>query len=85
MTSGYDLAANGLAERWVGSVKVRATILLPDAHLPLDDWLYVCRWVAYVHTHGDVELPIDKIILSFGDVVVVEKLIKKPHLTKNVA
>ena len=34
MNSGYDPAGNGLAERWVGIVKVRATALLADVRLP---------------------------------------------------
>ena len=45
--SGYDPAANGIAERWVGIVKVRATALLAEHRLPPDYWAYACRWVAY--------------------------------------
>ena len=50
--SGYDPAANGIAERWVGIVKVRATALLAEHRLPPDYWAYACRWVAYIHNHG---------------------------------
>ena len=49
--SGYDPAANGIAERWVGIVKVRATALLAEHRLPPDYWAYACRWVAYIHNH----------------------------------
>ena len=34
VNSGYDPQANGLAERWIGIVKVRATALLADVRLP---------------------------------------------------
>ena len=51
VNSGYDPQGNGLAERWIGIVKVRATALLTDVRLPPDYWSYACRWVAYVHTH----------------------------------
>ena len=51
VNSGYDPQANGLAERWIGIVKVRATALLADVRLPPEYWSYACRWVAYVHTH----------------------------------
>ena len=51
VNSGYDPQGNGLAERWIGIVKVRATALLADVRLPPDYWSYACRWVAYVHTH----------------------------------
>ena len=44
--SGYDPAANGIAERWVGIVKVRATTLLAEHRLPPDYWACACRWVA---------------------------------------
>ena len=30
MSSGYDLAGTGLAERWMGIIKVRAAPLLAD-------------------------------------------------------
>ena len=51
VNSGYDPQGNGLAERWIGIVKVRATALLADVRLPPDYWSYACRWVAYIHTH----------------------------------
>ena len=46
VNSGYDPQANGLAERWIGIVKVRATALLADVRLPPEYWSYACRWVA---------------------------------------
>ena len=32
-----------------------------------------CRWVAYVHTDRVAQLPINKNLLRFGDVVVVHE------------
>ena len=48
MNSGNDPAGNGLAERWVGIIKVRATALLADVRLPPEYCSYACRWVAYI-------------------------------------
>ena len=70
VNSGYDPQANGLAERWIGIIKVRATALLADVRLPPDYWSYACRWVAYMHTHRVTEIPINKVLPHFGDVVV---------------
>ena len=81
--SGYDPQANGLAERWIGIVKVRATALLADVRLPPEYWSYACRWVAYVHTHRVTEIPINKALPHFGDVVVIHHAFKKPPSFEN--
>ena len=60
MNCGYDPARNGLAERWVGIIKVWATALLADVRLPPEYWSYARRWVACVHTHSVVDIPLDK-------------------------
>ena len=83
VNSGYDPQANGLAERWIGIVKVRATALLADVRLPPDYWSYACRWVAYVHTHRVTEIPINKALPHFGDVVVIHQAFKKPPFFEN--
>ena len=83
VNSGYDPQGNGLAERWIGIVKVRATALLADVRLPPDYWSYACRWVAYVHTHRVTEIPINKALPHFGDVVVVHQAFKKPPSFEN--
>ena len=83
VNSGYDPQANGLAERWIGIVKVRATALLADVLLPPDYWSYACRWVAYVHTHRVTEIPINKALPHFGDVVVIHHAFKKPPSFEN--
>ena len=43
-----------------------------------DYWSYACRWVAYVHTHRVTEIPINKALPHFGDVVVMHHAFKKP-------
>ena len=73
VNSGYDPAGNGLAERWVGIIKVRATALLADVRLPSEYRSHACRWVACVHTHRATEIAIDKTLPHFGDVVVVHQ------------
>ena len=78
VNSGCDPQGNGLAERWIGIVKVRATALLADVRLPPDYWSYACRWVAYIHTHRVTEIPINKALPHFGDVVVMHHAFKKP-------
>ena len=83
MNSGYDPQGNGLAERWIGIVKVRATALLADVRLPPENWSYACRWVAYVHTHRVTEIPINQALPHFGDVVVVRQAFKKPPPFEN--
>ena len=60
MNSGYDPPGNGLAERWVGIIEVRATALAANERLPPEYWSYACRWVAYIHTHRVTEIAIDK-------------------------
>ena len=83
VNSGYDPQGNGLAERWIGIVKVRATALLADVRLPPDYCSYACRWVAYVHTHRVTEIPINKALPHFGDVVVMHHAFKKPPSFEN--
>ena len=83
MNSGYDHAGNGLAERWVGIIKVRATALLADVRLPSEYWFCACRWVAYIPTHRVTETATDKGLPNFGDVVVVHQALKKPPSLEN--
>ena len=74
VNSGYDPQGNG---------EVRATALLADVRLPPDYWSYACRWVAYVHTHRVTEIPINKALPHFGDVVVMHHAFKKPPSFEN--
>ena len=52
VNSGYDPQGNGLAERWIGVVKVRAT-RSSCRSTPSSRLLVLCRWVAYIHTHTE--------------------------------
>ena len=84
--SGYDPQGNGLAERWIGIINVRATALLADVRLPPEYWSYACWWVAYVHTHRVTKIAINKTLPHFGDVVVVHQArqaFKKPPSFEN--
>ena len=81
--TSYDPQGNGLAERWIGIIKVRATALLADVRLPPEYWSYACRWVAYIHTHRVTEIAISKTLPHFGDVVVVHQAFKKPPSFQN--
>ena len=83
VNSGYHPQGNGLAERWIGIVKVRAAALLADVRLPPDYWSYAWRWVAYIHTHRVTEIPINKTLPHFGDVVVMHHAFKKPPSFEN--
>ena len=73
--SGYDPAANGIAERWVGIIKVRATA---EHRLPPDDWAYACKWVAYVHNHRVLSIRLNASFPLFVDVAVVHRFLKRP-------
>ena len=64
-------------------MKVRATALLADVRLPPEYWSYACRWVAHVHTHRVTEIPINKALPHFGDVVVIHQAFKKPPSFEN--
>ena len=51
VNSGYDRQGNGLAERWIGITKVRATALLADVRLPRTTGrMLVVGWHMYIHT-----------------------------------
>ena len=76
--SGYDPAANGIAVRWVGIVKVRATALLAEHRLPPDYWACACKWMAYMHNHRVLGIRLNASYPLFGDVVVLHRFLKKP-------
>ena len=82
VNSGYDRQGNGLAERWIGIAKVRATALLADVRLPPDYWSYACRWVAYAHTHRVTEIPINKAVRTSAMWSLSTKLSRSHHPLK---
>ena len=60
VNSGYDPQGNGLAERWIGIVKVRATALLADARLPPDYWSYAADGLLTCTRTGSQKSPLVK-------------------------
>ena len=44
---------------------------------------FVLSELPYVHTHRAADMPIDKSLPSFGDVVVVHQALKKPPSFEN--
>ena len=82
--SGYDPQGNGLAERWIGIIKVRATALVADIRLPPEYWSYACRWVACVHTHRVTEIPINKTLPFLEMLLFSTRHSRNHHLLKIV-
>eukprot|EP00971_Amphidinium_carterae_P341064 6479682-Amphidinium_carterae.2 len=75
--SGHDPKANGLAERWVGLIKARATVTLIHAKLGPDFWPYACKYVAMMHNARVMET--EKMNSPvFGEAVVYNKQVDKP-------
>eukprot|EP00971_Amphidinium_carterae_P090273 1787355-Amphidinium_carterae.1 len=74
--SGHDPKANGLAERWVGLIKARATATLIHSKMGPDFWPYACKYVAMMHNARVMETeglnsPV------FGEAVVFNKQVDK--------
>eukprot|EP00971_Amphidinium_carterae_P216958 4306905-Amphidinium_carterae.1 len=75
--SGHDPKANGLAERWVGLIKARATATLIHAKMGPDFWPFACRYVAMMHNARVMET--EKMSSpAFGEAVVYNKQVDKP-------
>ena len=84
-TSGYDPAANGVAERWIDLVKIKATVLLAANHLSTAYWNYAVAWVTYAYNNKVLAIPKKKVLPEFGQLVLVKskrdhKLQDKGHL-----
>lgn len=60
--------ANGVAERWIGLTKVRATALLASKTMPPYLWTYATRWVCHAHNLSQLRMEPRK-LPGFGDVV----------------
>ena len=56
-TSTGDPSANGVAERWIDLVKVKATVLLASRYLPTTLWCFAAPWVAYTHNQKTLGKP----------------------------
>ena len=70
-TSGYDPAANGVAERWIDLVKIKATVLLAANHLSTAYWNYAVAWVTYVYNNKVLATPSKKALPEFGQLILV--------------
>ena len=84
-TSGYDPAANGVAERWIDLVKIKATVLLAANHLSTAYWNYAVAWVTYAYNNKVLAIPKKKSLPEFGQLILVKskrdhKLQDKGHL-----
>ena len=61
-----DPSANGVAERWIDLVKVKATVLLASRCLPTTLWCYAVPWVAYTYNQKTLGQTPKKAIPEFG-------------------
>ena len=76
-TSGYDPAANGVAERWIDLVKIKATVLLAANHLSTAYWNYAVAWVTHAYNNKVLAIPPKKTLPEFGQLILVKS--KRDH------
>ena len=70
-TAGNDPKANGLAERYVGIIKGRATAYLTHTELPLELWYWACMQASYVYRTKMLGAPLPLNAPTFGERVLV--------------
>ena len=70
-TSTGDPSANGVAERWIDLVKVKATVLLASRYLPMTLWCYAVPWVAYTYNQKTLGQTPKKAIPEFGQLLLL--------------
>ena len=70
-TSIGDPSANGVAERWIDLVKVKATVLLASRYLPTTLWCYAVPWVAYTYNQKTLGQTPKKSIPEFGQLLLL--------------
>ena len=70
-TSTGDPSANGVAERWIDLVKVKATVLLASRYLPTTLWCYAVPWVAYTYNQKTLGQVPKKNIPEFGQLLLL--------------
>ena len=70
-TSIGDPSSNGVAERWIDLVKVKATVLLASRYLPTTFWCYAVPWVAYTYNQKTLGQTPKKSIPEFGQLILV--------------
>ena len=70
-TSTGDPSSNGVAERWIDLVKVKATVLLASRYLPTAFWCYAVPWVAYTCNQKTLGQVPKKSIPEFGQLILI--------------
>ena len=70
-TSTNDPSSNGVAERWIDLVKVKATVLLASRYLPTTFWCYAVPWVAYTYNQKTLGQTPKKSIPEFGQLILI--------------
>ena len=70
-TSTGDPSSNGVAERWIDLVKVKATVLLASRYLPTTFWCYAVPWIAYTYNQKTLGQAPKKSIPEFGQLVLI--------------
>ena len=70
-TGGYNPKSNGLAERFIGIIKHRASAYLSHAKLALTFWYWAAQQAAYVYRSHVLEAPMPKNCPTVGDRVLV--------------
>ena len=70
-TSTGDPSANGVAERWIDLVKVKATVLLASRYLPTTLWCYAVPWVAYTYNQKTLGQVPKKTFPEFGQLLLL--------------
>ena len=70
-TSTNDPSSNGVAERWIDLVKIKATVLLASRYLPTTLWCYAVPWVAYTYNQKTLGQAPKKSIPEFGQLILV--------------
>ena len=63
--------SNGVAERWIDLVKVKATVLLASRYLPTAFWCYAVPWVAYTYNQKTLGQVPKKSIPEFGQLILI--------------
>ena len=77
-TGGYDPQANGLAERFIGIIKGRATSYLGHARMSLRFWYWACMQATIVYRLDQLGKHLPKGTPTFGEAV----LIRSPKTEK---
>ena len=70
-TGGHDPKANGLAERFVGYIKGRATSYLAHAKMSLKFWYWACMQATIVYRLSQLDKKLAKGSPTFGEAVLI--------------